>query len=127
MASLDTIRSALQEYALPPLPPSHSPSLRLTLLKFTARRELNPSFLYVHDDSEGCGQMLTIVVAAQSFDGVGVLDRQRRVHGIAAVAAEIAKAHAVSLKTWTPAQLEERKGSLSDAARAALAASAVSE
>jgi stress-induced morphogen len=87
------------------------------LAKVSARRAFAPEALLVHDDSAGCGQHITIVIVAKAFDGVSVLDRQRRVHANEAVAAELKKAHAVVLKTWTPAQFEERKESLEPSLR----------
>jgi stress-induced morphogen len=85
-----------------------------------ARRAFEPEHVLVHDDSAGCGQHLSIVVVAKAFDGVGILDRQKRVYAVEKVSEQLKRAHAVVLKTWTPAQFADRKSSLEPALLALL-------
>jgi stress-induced morphogen len=63
----------------------------------------------LNDQSGGCGQSFQLVVVADEFNSLGLLDRQRKVNEI--IADEIASVHALELKTWTSAQWETKKAS----------------
>ena len=48
----------------------------------------------------GCGQKMFLIVISPDFDGMGLLDRQRKVLDI--LKEEVAGLHSIELKTWTP-------------------------
>lgn len=68
---------------------------------------LQPIFLTIVDTSDGCGSKFEAIVVSASFDGMGLLERQRAVNDVIAV--EMESIHAFSMKTWTPAQYEKKK------------------
>jgi len=78
-----------------------------------------PVYLSVVDESDGCGSKFTVVVVSASFDGVGLLQRQRAVNDC--LAEEMKTIHALSMKTWTPAQYEKKQKKAAEAAAAAAA------
>ena len=65
------------------------------------------STLIVREDKAACNGSYVIVVVAESFSGVGPLDRARLVNGL--LAEEIKKMHAVTVKCWTAAQWEKNR------------------
>ncbi len=65
------------------------------------------STLIVREDKAACNGSWVIVVVAESFQGVGPLDRARLVNGL--LAEEIKKMHAVTVKCWTAAQWEKNR------------------
>ena len=84
--------------------------------------EFSPTFLSVVDESDGCGSKFNVVVVSAKFEGVGLLQRQRAVN--TCLAEEMKVIHALSMKTWTPAQYEkkQKKGEVPAAAPAPAAA-----
>ena len=68
---------------------------------------LQPIVVEITDTSDGCGSKFEAIVVSASFDGMGLLDRQRAVNDV--IAAEMETIHAFSMKTWTPAQYEKKK------------------
>ena len=70
----------------------------------------SPVFLSVVDESDGCGSKFSVIVVSTQFDGVGLLERQRSVNTV--LAEEMKTIHALTMKTWTPAQYEKRKSKL---------------
>lgn len=71
------------------------------------RSAMEVSFVDVKDTSGGCGAMFELILVSPSFEGVGLLDRHRMVNE--ALAEELKSIHALSMKTWTPAQWENKK------------------
>jgi acid stress-induced BolA-like protein IbaG/YrbA len=63
--------------------------------------------LIVKDLSDGCGAKFEIVVVTAQFDSMALLDRQRLVH--AALGDLMSRIHAVTLRTWKPAQWQTKK------------------
>ena len=72
-------------------------------------QSLNPEVCELRDITGacGCGLKLFCLIVASEFDGVALIDRQRKVQEI--LAEEIAKIHAFELKTWTPEQWGKKK------------------
>ena len=71
--------------------------------------ELAPfEHMELKDTSDGCGSKFEAIIVSAKFDGVGLLDRQKKVNEI--IAEEMKEVHAFSMKTWTPAQYEAKKG-----------------
>jgi len=66
------------------------------------------TFVKVEDQSGGCGSAFFVIVVAESFEGKGVLERQKVVN--ACIKEEMKEIHAVSMKTFTPKQWETKKG-----------------
>ena len=58
----------------------------------------------------GCGAKFFVCVVSATFQGMGLLDRQRMVND--ALKEEMNSIHALQMKTWTPAQYEKKKGTL---------------
>ena len=73
--------------------------------------ELKPVYIEVIDASDGCGSKFEAIVVSSSFDGMGLLERQRAVNDV--IKAEMDEIHAFSMKTWTPAQYEKKKQNVS--------------
>ena len=69
---------------------------------------LAPIVLEVVDTSDGCGSKFEVIVVSEKFEGVKLLERQREVNSI--LADEMPSIHALSMKTWTPAQYEAKQG-----------------
>mmetsp|Transcript_38799 Transcript_38799/g.77653 ORF Transcript_38799/g.77653 Transcript_38799/m.77653 type:complete len:91 (+) Transcript_38799:2-274(+) len=80
------------------------------LLEKLKASDLEPSYVTVVDDSDGCGSKFKAVVVSPKFDGVALLERQRMVNAI--IAEEMNSIHAFEMKTWTPAQYEKKRGEL---------------
>jgi len=59
------------------------------------------------DESGCCGAKFNLILVAEGFEGVGLLDRQRLVN--ASLKDVMDDIHALSMKTWTPAQYEKKK------------------
>ena len=70
--------------------------------------EFSPTFLSVRDESDGCGSKFMVVCVTAAFEGVGLLERQRSVNQC--LAEEMKTVHALSMKTWTPAQFAKKGG-----------------
>jgi stress-induced morphogen len=66
-----------------------------------------PTHLEVDDVSNGCGARFDIIVVSDTFDGVALLDRHKQVNAV--IADELKAIHAVTLKTWTPAQFSQKQ------------------
>ena len=73
-------------------------------------RTFNPSYLDVQDLSDGCGSKLNLVVVSDQFEGVSLIDRQRKVND--ALSSLMPSIHALTMKTWTPEQYEKKKHTL---------------
>ena len=59
--------------------------------------------LEVLDTSSGCGRSFDVTVVSADFEGVPLVQRHRRINTLFEV--ELAsQIHALTLKTWTPAQ-----------------------
>ena len=70
-----------------------------------------PTHVEITDTSNcGCGSKFEAIIVAESFDGMGPLDRQRAVNEV--IAEEMETIHAFSQKCWTPAQYEKKKATL---------------
>ena len=63
--------------------------------------------LHIKDVSGGCGQSFQVIVICESFKEIKLLERQKKVNEV--LSEEIAKIHAMELKTWTPEQWENKK------------------
>ncbi len=64
---------------------------------------------HMHNVPEGAESHFKVIVVAEAFEGVGRLDRQRRINAL--LADELAgPVHALSMRAWTPAQWRERGG-----------------
>eukprot|EP01122_Echinamoeba_exundans_P002175 TRINITY_DN12134_c0_g1_i1.p1 TRINITY_DN12134_c0_g1~~TRINITY_DN12134_c0_g1_i1.p1 ORF type:complete len:101 (+),score=16.36 TRINITY_DN12134_c0_g1_i1:34-303(+) len=71
----------------------------------------NLSFLRVEDVSGSCdGSKFDLIVVSDVFTGKSLLDRQRLVND--ALKPFMSHIHAVTMKTWTPEQYEQRKDSI---------------
>jgi stress-induced morphogen len=53
------------------------------------------------------GYKLELIVVSTKFDGVPLLKRHRMVNEV--LAEEMSRIHALTMKTWTPAQYESKK------------------
>ena len=58
------------------------------------------------DESDGCGSKFSLVVVSTAFDGMPLLARHRAVN--TCLADEIAKIHAITMKTLAPSQWEAK-------------------
>ncbi|KAG7395888.1 hypothetical protein PHYBOEH_003092 [Phytophthora boehmeriae] len=70
------------------------------------RRELGAVLVEAVDLSDGCGSKFSLVVVHAGFEGQGLLERQRRVNDC--LKEEMTRIHALQMKTWTPAQYEQK-------------------
>ncbi|EWC47998.1 putative bolA-like protein C8C9.11 [Drechslerella stenobrocha 248] len=77
-------------------------------LEQTIREKLDATHVTVVDNSGGCGQIFEAVIVSAQFEGKTSLAKSRLVN--TALKEEIAKVHAWSNKTYTPAQWEKVKG-----------------
>ncbi|GAB5356688.1 hypothetical protein AAMO2058_000311100 [Amorphochlora amoebiformis] len=64
----------------------------------------------VVDTSGGCGSAFELYLVTKAFDGVALLERHRMVQGL--LKEEMKAIHALSMKTWTPAQWVKKKEKL---------------
>ena len=71
--------------------------------------DLQPEHVSVVDTSDGCGDKFEVIVVSAKFDSMALLERQRAVNTV--LADDMPGIHALSMKTWTPAQYEKKKGS----------------
>ncbi|CAK4142614.1 unnamed protein product [Aphanomyces euteiches] len=67
----------------------------------------NATYVQVEDNSDGCGNKFSVIVVSAAFEGQGLLQRQRAVNEV--LRDEMATIHALQMKTWTPAQFEQKK------------------
>ena len=65
-----------------------------------------PEYFELEDTSDGCGSKFEMIVVAAKFEGMGLLDRQRAVNGC--LEEEMKVIHAMSMKTWAPAQASKK-------------------
>ena len=75
--------------------------------KFAAS-SIEPSVVEVVDTSDGCGSKFECVIVSEKFDAVPLLQRQRMVNEV--IGDDMKEIHAFSMKTWTPAQHEAKRG-----------------
>ena len=66
-----------------------------------------PSTLTVQDQSDACGAKFQLLIVADAFQGLNMLERHRAVND--ALASEIPGIHALSMKTYTPSQYDKKK------------------
>jgi stress-induced morphogen len=59
------------------------------------------------DESANCGTKFRVVIVAQKFEGMKLLDRQRAVNE--AIKEPMKRIHAFSMRTWTPSEYQEKK------------------
>ncbi|KAK5579495.1 hypothetical protein RB653_009178 [Dictyostelium firmibasis] len=64
----------------------------------------------VIDESGGCGAKFLVAIGSSQFDGVSLLERHRIVNEL--LKEEISQIHAITLKTWTLKQYEEKINTL---------------
>lgn len=64
----------------------------------------------VVDQSGGCGSAFQLYLVSPVFEGIKLIERHRMVQQ--ALKTEMKSIHALSMKTWTPAQWDKKKGSL---------------
>jgi len=69
--------------------------------------KLDAKYVQAEDLSDGCGSKFSVIVVSSAFEGVGLLQRQRAVND--ALKEEMTSIHALRMKTWTPAQYEQKK------------------
>ncbi|KDO31412.1 hypothetical protein SPRG_04027 [Saprolegnia parasitica CBS 223.65] len=83
----------------------------VTTAELSAKLEaaLQVTYIQVEDNSDGCGTKFSVIVVSPLFEGMGLLQRQRAVNE--ALKEEMTSIHALQMKTWTPAQFEQRRPS----------------
>ncbi|GLD96793.1 hypothetical protein PINS_up005476 [Pythium insidiosum] len=69
-------------------------------------QELGATFVEAVDLSDGCGQKFSVIVVHDGFEGLSLLDRQRRVNEC--LKEEMTRIHALQMKTWTASQYEQK-------------------
>ena len=79
--------------------------------KLLASTQLEPERVEITDTSDGCGSKFEAIIVSAKFDGVPLLERQRLVN--AELSEDMPNIHALSMKTWTPAQYESKMGNKS--------------
>ncbi|KAF1774178.1 hypothetical protein JG687_00005602 [Phytophthora cactorum] len=77
-----------------------------TQLETKIRREIGAALVEAVDLSDGCGSKFSLVVVHEGFEGQSLLERQRRVNDC--LKEEMTHIHALQMKTWTPAQYEQK-------------------
>lgn len=77
-------------------------------VKAALLERLEAEVVEVEDTSGGCGAMFEVVVVSRLFEGMSLLERHRLVNERIKEMAE--KMHALSMKTWTPKQFQQRRG-----------------
>ncbi|KAG6970351.1 hypothetical protein JG688_00004907 [Phytophthora aleatoria] len=82
-----------------------------TQLETKIRREIGAALVEAVDLSDGCGSKFSLVVVHEGFvgrcgGGQSLLERQRRVNDC--LKEEMTHIHALQMKTWTPAQYEQK-------------------
>ena len=86
--------------------PGHASNDRVKVENFTD--EIAPDVVEITDMSNcGCGEKFEAIIVSTTFDGMGLLDRQRLVNEV--IAEEMETIHAFTMKTWTPAQYEAKR------------------
>ncbi|POM65178.1 Bola-like protein [Phytophthora palmivora] len=75
-------------------------------LETKIRREIGAALVEAVDLSDGCGSKFSLVVVHEGFEGQSLLERQRRVNDC--LKEEMTHIHALQMKTWTPAQYEQK-------------------
>ena len=76
--------------------------------KLQQSEELQPTYLQITDTSDGCGGKFEAIIVSATFNGMGLLDRQRKVNEV--IKEEMDQIHAFSMKCWTPDQYEKKMG-----------------
>ena len=75
------------------------------------KKELQAEYVSCTDISGGSscdgGYKLELIVVSPNFDGVPLLKRHRMVNDV--LKEEMNRIHALTMKTWTPAQYESKK------------------
>ncbi|TDH71779.1 hypothetical protein CCR75_006687 [Bremia lactucae] len=75
-------------------------------LESKIRREIGAKLVEAVDLSDGCGMKFSLVVVHEGFEGQSLLERQRQVNNC--LKEELTRIHALQMKTWTPAQYEQK-------------------
>ena len=70
------------------------------------KAELDAEYVEVRDDSDGCGAKFDAIIVSAKFDGMMLLQRQRAVNAV--LEEEMKTIHALTMKTWTPAQAQQK-------------------
>jgi acid stress-induced BolA-like protein IbaG/YrbA len=60
-------------------------------------------------EESGCGAKVDFVIASSKFEGLSLLDRQRAVNAVMLPDVESGRIHAMTMKTWTEAQLRKNR------------------
>ncbi|UVC54503.1 BolA-like protein [Theileria orientalis] len=81
----------------------------MALVEEKIRSALSPSILRLVDKSGGCGASFEAVIVSTMFEGKSLIDRHRLVN--AAIAEEMSRIHAFSMKCHTPKEWEEKNKS----------------
>uniref|UniRef100_A0A7S2TV98 BolA-like protein n=1 Tax=Lotharella oceanica TaxID=641309 RepID=A0A7S2TV98_9EUKA len=81
-----------------------------TLAKVLKERVKGLEQCIVVDTSGGCGAMFELYLVTKEFEGVALLERHRMIQNT--LKEELKEIHALSMKTWTPAQWEKKKHKL---------------
>jgi len=76
-------------------------------LEEVLRSKFLPVFLKVEDESGGCGQKFSVEIVSSKFEGMALLDRHRLVNET--LKQQLKDIHALTMKTLTPQQYEQRK------------------
>ena len=92
-----------------------------TALAAKLKAELDAEYVEVHDDSDGCGAKFNAIIVSAKFEGMMLLQRQRAVNAV--LQEEMQTIHALTMKTWTPAQAQQKLDDY-DARKAAAEAAA---
>jgi len=79
-------------------------------IQIRLRKRVPAEMVLVEDESGGCGSKFNVVVVSSAFEGMSLIDRQRKVND--SLKEEMKIIHALSMKTWTFPQWEQRKDTL---------------
>ncbi|CEG40351.1 BolA (bacterial stress-induced morphogen)-related protein [Plasmopara halstedii] len=75
-------------------------------LEAKIRDEIGAVLVEATDLSDGCGSKFSLVVVHEGFEGQSLLERQRQINDC--LKEEMTRIHALQMKTWTPAQYEQK-------------------
>jgi stress-induced morphogen len=79
----------------------------LEVLRDAITAALSPVHLEVTDISGTCGTSFNLIVVSDKFEGLALLERHRLVNQSVS---EFKDIHALTMKTWTKAQYDEKFG-----------------
>lgn len=75
-------------------------------LENAIRNAIPVAHLEIQDESDGCGDKFNVLIVSEIFEGKNTLQRHRLVNDL--LKDYIARIHAFSQKTLTPAQYKEQ-------------------